>query len=81
MKCKWILIFLMAAGTNSEAGGFRCGTRLVITGDPVSRLLKSCGEPAYRYKSRVSLEEHGRAVQFELRLVHGSCGRRQLRWL
>lgn len=45
---------------HAQAGGFRCGTKLVVTGDPVSRLVRNCGQPAYRYKSSESIGGRGK---------------------
>ena len=43
----------------SEAGSFRCGTRIVVTGDSVSRLLKACGKPAMTYKAKEVIRKSG----------------------
>lgn len=47
-----ILLFLVTA--NAEAGSFRCGTKLVKTGDSISRLVKACGQPSMKYKAKES---------------------------
>ena len=41
------------------AGSFRCGTRLVVTGDPVNRLVRHCGQPDSKHKARELVGERG----------------------
>jgi hypothetical protein len=41
------------------AGSFRCGTKIVVTGDPVSRLVRNCGQPASRYKAKELIGSRG----------------------
>jgi len=53
-----ISLAVLCAG-EAHAASFRCGTRIVVTGDPVSRLVKSCGQPALKYKSRELLGSRG----------------------
>ncbi|MFT5139515.1 MAG: hypothetical protein ACI9H8_001326 [Lysobacterales bacterium] len=42
-----------------QAGSFRCGTRLVKTGDSVSRLVDACGKPSLKYKSEEAVRKSG----------------------
>lgn len=53
------LAVVLLFGLNAEAGSFRCGTRIVVTGDSVSRLLKACGKPAMTYKAKESIRKGG----------------------
>ena len=53
-------VFLLAINTSVLADGFRCGTRLVLTGDPVSRLSAACGQPDDRYRAYIEVHENGR---------------------
>ncbi len=57
----WFLLVCTAAWLVSEAqaGSFRCGTRLVVTGDPVSRLVRNCGQPDSKHKARESVGSRG----------------------
>ena len=57
-----LAILLMIMVTNTWADGFRCGTRLVLEGDPVSRLSQACGKPEDRFPARVELQENGKQV-------------------
>lgn len=55
-----ILILILAfPAMQADGGSFRCGTRLVITGDSVNRLIESCGQPALKYKAKAAVREDG----------------------
>jgi hypothetical protein len=56
---KIVLLILMFASLEAEAGSFRCGTRLVKTGDSISRLLDACGQPSLKYKAKESIGSGG----------------------
>ena len=53
-----ISLAILCAG-ETHAASFRCGTRIVMTGDPVSRLVRNCGQPAFRYKAREVVGSRG----------------------
>lgn len=55
-----ILAVLLLASSRAQAASFRCGTRIVIIGDSVSRLVRSCGKPELKYKARETIREDGR---------------------
>jgi len=57
-----IMISLLVLGQPAQAGSFRCGTHIVITGDPVGRLLRACGKPSLQYKARESIRDEGQRV-------------------
>lgn len=54
-----LLIFLLATSIDATADSFRCGTRLVLTGDPVTRLTRACGQPERTYKGRAHIGNRG----------------------
>jgi hypothetical protein len=56
-----ILTILMLTAFNTVADSFRCGRKIVVTGDSVSRLMKSCGKPALKYNSKESIRGGGRS--------------------
>ena len=62
MNHNWLFILLLSACMQAEAGSFRCGTRIVVTGDSISRLLKSCGQPLIKYKAKESIRSDGRRL-------------------
>lgn len=53
----------LCAGGPAWPDGMRCGTRLVVSGDPVSRLLQACGEPRSRIKARADVGRRGAAQE------------------
>ena len=56
---KLLLILLLLIVVEANAGSFRCGTKLVKTGDSISRLIKACGNPAHKYKAKESIRSAG----------------------
>ena len=45
--------------SEAHADSFRCGTRLVKTGDSIGRLLEACGKPGHKYKAKVAVRSAG----------------------
>lgn len=57
---QWMLpALLLISAEWAEAGGFRCGTRLVLTGDPISRLARVCGQPDTTFRAHKTVREGG----------------------
>jgi len=54
------LLLFITLPDSSRAGSLRCGTKIVITGDSISRLLESCGQPVLKYKAKESIRADGR---------------------
>jgi len=54
-----LAVLLASIYITAQAGGFRCGTRLVITGDSINQLLKACGNPSLKYKAKETVKEDG----------------------
>jgi len=55
------LVLLLGALCFSQAvnsSGFRCGTHLVVVGDSVGRLMRSCGKPSLKYKAKELLRKN-----------------------
>jgi hypothetical protein len=61
MKHAVVATLSLLAACRADADSFRCGTRLVITGDPVSRLLRLCGPPALKIRSQETVGRGSRA--------------------
>ena len=59
MRYSVLLLALILIG-QAHAGGFRCGSRLVLEGDTVSRLQRACGEPDSTMKARAEVSEQGK---------------------
>ncbi len=55
----WVLLLLMSVCVQAQAGSFRCGTKIVVTGDSISRLLKACGQPSLKYKAQETIRSKG----------------------
>lgn len=55
-----IVLLAMLTGATADAASFRCGTRIVIIGDSIGRLVRACGKPALKYKARETIREDGR---------------------
>lgn len=45
---------------NVSADSFRCGRKIVKTGDTVNVLLKKCGSPQRKFSSKKIINENGR---------------------
>lgn len=54
------LVFLFCVPVIAQASSFRCGTKIVITGDSISRLLDSCGPPSLKYKAQETVRSDGK---------------------
>jgi hypothetical protein len=75
--CLFLLLALCAC--QASADGFRCGTRLVITGDSISRLTRACGQPDHSYKARVELGKRGARTRAAVtQWVYGRRGKRDV---
>ena len=57
------LVLLMLLNGNALADGFRCGTKLILAGDPVTRLTRACGKPDATFKASADIREQGRPKQ------------------
>ena len=54
-----LLLLLMSVCMQAQGGSFRCGTKIVVTGDSISRLLKVCGQPSLKYSAKESIRSNG----------------------
>ena len=59
MNQNWLFIALLSICLQAQAGSFRCGTKIVITGDSINRLIKACGQPLLRYKAKEAIRSGG----------------------
>ena len=60
MNQNWLFIALLSICLQAQAGSFRCGTKIIITGDSINRLIESCGQPSLRYKAKELIRSGGR---------------------
>lgn len=58
---KWILFLALAAVlvNDAQADSYRCGRKLVRSGDSISDLLRICGEPHFKGKGNETVEIDG----------------------
>jgi len=54
-----VIALSLVAALPAGADSFRCGTRIVVTGDTVVRLVKACGQPGLKYKARETIGNRG----------------------
>ena len=54
-----LILLLSLSILDVHAGSFRCGTRLVKTGDSINRLIDACGNPSLKYKAKESVRSSG----------------------
>ena len=63
---------------NVSADSYRCGRKLVRTGDPVSKLVEICGKPLHKGSSKTSLRLDGRVREVRVQEWHYRRGPRRL---
>lgn len=54
------LLLLLAVLPSAYADSWRCGQRLVKTGDSPAAVRTRCGEPEFRDRVRISIREQGK---------------------
>ena len=54
-----LLATVVLAPTLAEADSYRCGRKIVRSGDPVSRLLEVCGKPKRKDSGSETIEVSG----------------------
>jgi hypothetical protein len=72
----WLVILAclgLLVSPPARTDSFRCGTKLVVTGDPVSRLVRNCGQPKLKYRAREALG--GRGAGTTTSVTHWVYGR------
>lgn len=58
----------LLATTDAIADSYRCGRKVIRTGDPVSAVLRNCGDPRHKARGRETLRLNG--VQKEVAVEH-----------
>jgi hypothetical protein len=61
-----------------DADSYRCGRKLVRTGDSTSELLRKCGEPKMRDRGRAEIRVGGRRETTKVERWHYRQGSRRL---
>lgn len=60
MRGLFYITVLICLSWNVSADSFRCGRKIVKTGDTVSTLTKKCGQPQLKFSSKADINENGR---------------------
>ena len=64
-----IILFILFNSINSYA--MRCGTQLITEGDSISKAIKYCGKPTFRYQNFFYYQKNS---GFQYTLVVGPTG-------
>jgi hypothetical protein len=57
---------LAVAATGAPADSYRCGRKLIRTGDTAAEVLRVCGEPRYRDRGKEALRLDGATQQLNV---------------
>lgn len=69
---------LLVATQNAAADSFRCGQQLIYSGDTVAEVLRVCGEPKHKDRSRESVRIDGTERTVSVERWYYRHGRRSL---
>jgi hypothetical protein len=53
-------LLLLTVSSGVQADGYRCGRKLIRTGDTTAQVLSLCGEPRYRERGNEEIRYDGR---------------------
>lgn len=70
------LAFFLA--TEAQADSYRCGRKLVRSGDSVSDLLQICGEPLYKGRGKETVKIDGVPRKASVQMWHYRKNKRSL---
>ena len=71
-----LLISLLMSSASADS--YRCGRKLVRTGDPVSKLVETCGRPLHKSTGTTALRLEGRVREVRVQEWHYRMGPRRL---
>jgi len=60
MRNLLIILALITLSPDLYADSFRCGRKVVKTGDTVNTLTSKCGKPQRKFSSKTTISENGR---------------------
>jgi hypothetical protein len=63
MQALLLFALLACLSWTASADSFRCGRKIVKTGDTVNVLMKKCGKPQRKFSSRKVISENGRQAK------------------
>ena len=73
-----LLATVVLAPTLAEADSYRCGRKIVRSGDPVSRLLEVCGKPRRKDSGSETIEVSGVPRKVKVQRWYYKQGSRRL---
>ena len=73
-----LLATVVLAPTLAEADSYRCGRKIVRSGDPVSRLLEVCGKPKRKDSGSETIEVSGVPRKVKVQRWYYKQGSRRL---
>jgi len=69
---------MAASATVAAADSYRCGRKLIRTGDTAADVLRVCGEPRYKDRGKESLRMDGGTQQLSVERWYYKRSRRSL---
>ena len=63
MQALLLFALLTSLSWTVSADSFRCGRKIVKTGDTVNVLMKKCGKPQRKFSSKNVISENGRQAK------------------
>jgi hypothetical protein len=69
---------MAASATGAAADSYRCGRKLIRTGDTAADVLRVCGEPRYKDRGKESLRLDGATQQLSVERWYYKRSRRSL---
>jgi hypothetical protein len=76
--CLMCLLLLMTVPPPCEADGFRCGRKLIRTGDSRADVLRVCGQPIAKDRGRASVRVEGVTRDVPVERLHYKRSSRSL---
>lgn len=72
------LALTLLCATWAEADSYRCGRKLIRTGDSMGDVLRVCGEPLHKDRGETALRVDGVSKRVSVQRLHYRQGRRGL---
>jgi len=63
MRILVLFLTFMCFTANVPADSFRCGRKIVVTGDTVNTLIEKCGNPKRKFGSKETISDGGRQAK------------------
>jgi hypothetical protein len=73
-----VLAAFLLGSADAPADSYRCGRKLIRTGDEVSKLIEVCGQPRRKDSGKQTLVVDGRLRQVKVQRWHYRMGSRRL---